>query len=370
MNISSRCSFFVLITTFVFVSLLHNFISYMRSFASDNNSGVHPSIMNAINECNHNHALGYGDDEWTKEAETLLVDLVGKNDASLCYALTGTGANVIALQACTQSFNSIICASTAHIAVDECGAPTKLTGCPLKEIKTEDGKLTPELVKPFLSGFGFEHHSQPKVIAISQPTEMGTVYTPDEIKQLANLAHSHNMYLFMDGARLANACASNKLSLKDYTTDCGVDIFTFGGAKNGLMYGEAVVSLRPELSQNLKYIRKQSTQLVSKMRYISAQFIAYLKDDLWIESAHNANTMAKKLAEILNEFNIKLTQSVDSNAVFFTMSNEVTSKLRENFYFYDWDIMTHERRMVCSWDTTDNDLLRLKQCLVVATNDK
>lgn len=328
----------------------------MRSFGSDNNSGVHPLIMQAISDANNNHAVAYGDDMWTKGAEDIVNKLTGSSGATTHFVLNGTGANVIALQACTQSFNSVICASTAHIAVDECGAPTKLTGCSLKEIDTPDGKLTPELVKPHLTGFGFEHHSQPKVIAISQTTEMGTAYTPDEVKALADLAHDHDMYLFVDGTRLANACNYLGVSLKEITTDCGVDIFTLGGTKNGLMIGEAVVSLRSELSKNMKYIRKQTTQLFSKMRFISAQFITYIEQDVWLDNASKSNSSAQLLADKMTNLGINLTQKVQSNAVFFELSDDLTNKLRQQYYFYDWDASKQERRLVCSWDTTEEDV--------------
>lgn len=336
----------------------------MRSFASDNNSGVHPQIMRALMLANEDHALGYGDDKWTKHAEELFRQETGCSDSELCFALNGTGANVIALQACTQSFNSILCASTAHIAVDECGAPSKHTGCAIKEIDTPNGKLTPEIVKPYLTGFGFEHHSQPKVIAISQATELGTIYTPEEIKALSALAHQHDMYLFVDGARMANACDYNENTLKEMTTDCGVDIFTFGGAKNGLMFGEAVVSLRPELSKHLKYIRKQSTQLLSKMRYISAQFIPYLENRLWLSNSANSNMMASKLAGTLEAFGVKITQKIESNAIFFEASDEIADKIRQKFSFYDWDASSNVRRIVCSWDSTDDDLDQLIKLFV------
>ena len=229
--------------------------------------------MDAIIESNTNHAIGYGNDKWTHKAERAMQTLLENDSITPYFVLNGTGANVIALQACLSSFHSIICATTAHIAVDECGAPSKLTGCVLKEIPTPDGKLTPELVSTQLHGFGFEHASQPKVIAISQTTELGTLYTPTEIKALADLAHKHDMYLFMDGTRLSNACAITNCTLKEITVDCGVDIFTMGGTKNGLMMGEVLVALRPELEKNLKYYRKQTTQLYSKMRYLTAQFI-------------------------------------------------------------------------------------------------
>lgn len=328
----------------------------MRSFGSDNNSGVHPRLMQAIIDANCNHTIGYGDDDWTREAENAVKKLLGKDDIEPYFVFNGTGANVIALQACTLPFHSIICASTAHIAVDECGAPTKFTGCPLKEIDTPDGKLTPELVRPLLHGFGVEHHSQPKVIAISQTTEMGTAYTPGEIKALADLAHEHGMYLFIDGTRIANACAFLNVSLKEMTVDCGVDIFTFGGTKNGLMMGEVLVPLRKELAENIKYYRKQTTQLYSKMRFISAQFIPYFNEGIWLENAKKSNASAQKLAAEMRKAGVELTQEVQSNAVFFILSEEKTNKLRERYFFYDWNEARNERRLVCSWDTTEEDI--------------
>lgn len=328
----------------------------MRSFGSDNNSGVHPQLMQAIIDANRNHTIGYGDDDWTREAENAVKKLLGKDDIEPYFVFNGTGANVIALQTCTLPFHSIICASTAHIAVDECGAPTKFTGCPLKEIDTPDGKLTPELVRPLLHGFGVEHHSQPKVIAISQTTEMGTAYTPGEIKSLADLAHEHGMYLFIDGTRIANACVFLNVSLKEMTVDCGVDIFTFGGTKNGLMMGEVLVPLRKELAENIKYYRKQTTQLYSKMRFISAQFIPYFNEGIWLENAKKSNASAQKLADEMRKAGVELTQEVQSNAVFFILSEEKTNKLRERYFFYDWNEARNERRLVCSWDTTEEDI--------------
>jgi threonine aldolase len=329
----------------------------MRSFGSDNNSGVHPRIMQAIAEANINHSIAYGDDDWTNKATTIVRDLLGST-AEPYFVFNGTGANVIGLQACALSFHSIICASTAHIAVDECGAPVKYVGCTIKEIATPDGKLTPELVRPQLHGFGFEHHSQPKVIAISQTTELGTAYTPDEVRALANLAHEHNMYLFVDGTRIANACAFLGTSLKELTADCGVDIFTLGGTKNGLMFGEILVPLRPELAENIKYYRKQTTQLSSKMRYISAQFIAYFSENIWLENARKSNASAQYLATEMAKIDvICITQKVESNAVFFILPKTITDRLRERYFFYDWDISRNEMRLVCSWDTTEEDII-------------
>lgn len=328
----------------------------MRGFGSDNNSGVHPLMMQAIIDANKNHAVGYGDDDWTREAEKAVKRLIEKEDVEPLFVFNGTGANAIALQACTLPFHHIVCASTAHIAVDECGAPARFTGCALKEIATADGKLTPERIRPLLHGFGVEHHSQPKVIVISQTTETGTAYTLREIKLLADLAHEHGMYLFVDGTRMANACAFLNVSVKAMTVDCGVDIFTFGGTKNGLMIGEVLVPLRKELAENIRYYRKQTTQLYSKMRFVSAQFIPYFNEGIWLENARKSNAAAQKLAAGMRKAGVELTQEVQSNAVFFTLSEEKTAQLRERYFFYDWDVERNERRLVCSWDTTEEDL--------------
>jgi threonine aldolase len=208
-----------------------------------------------------------------------------------------------------------------------------------------------------LHGFGFEHHSQPKVIAISQTTELGTAYTIEEIKSLAELAHENDMYLFVDGTRIANASAFINTGLKEMTVDCGVDIFTIGGTKNGLMFGEALVSLRKELSENIKYYRKQTTQLYSKMRYISAQFIPYLKENIWLENARKSNSAAQILSsEMAKIKGVEITQPVESNAIFFILPKEITYKLRERYFFYDWDERRNEMRLVCSWDTTNDDI--------------
>lgn len=329
----------------------------MRSFGSDNNSGVHPTIMDAIIKSNIDHAIGYGDDKWTQEAKEAVRHLLNDETVEPLFVFNGTGANVIALQSCVSSYHSIICASTAHIAVDECGAPAKFTGCALKEIDTPDGKLSPALVLPYLDGFGVDHHSQPKVIAISQTTELGTAYSIEEIKELAELAHQHNMYLFVDGARLPNACYTLNTSLKELLIDNGVDIFTFGGTKNGLMMGEIVIPLRKELNENLRFYRKQFGQLYSKMRYLSAQFIPYISEGIWLENARKANEAAQKLTNKLKEIKeVKITQEVESNAIFFIIDKEISDELRKKYFFYDWNSTINEMRLVCSWDTSDDDI--------------
>ncbi len=328
----------------------------MRSFGSDNHSGVHPEIMKALSEANNNHLIAYGGDPYTEKATRIIIDAVGVEGIEPLFTFNGTGANVAALQTCVQSFHSIICARTAHIAVDECGAPTKMTGCMLKEIDTPDGKLTPEQVLPELHDFGFEHHAQPKVIAVSQTTELGTLYTPHELRALADLAHQYDMYLFVDGTRIANACASLGCSLREITVDCGVDIFTLGGTKNGLMFGEAIVPLRPELSKNLRYFRKQTTQLCSKMRYISSQFIPYLEENIWLDNARHSNASAQHLAEEMQKLGIKLTQNVQGNEIFFILEKSKVERLLQRYFFYPWDEAKDEMRLVCSWDTTEEDV--------------
>ena len=335
----------------------------MRSFASDNNSGVHPLIMDAITKANSDHAVGYGDDPWSKNATDLLKDHFG-GDADAFIVFNGTGANTIALQSVTRSYNSILCAATAHIFVDECGAPTLLTGCPQIPILTENGKLRPDLLRPFFNNFGICHHSQPSVAYISQVSELGTVYTADEIAELADVLHFHNMYLHIDCARIANACAALDCSLKSLTTDVGADIISFGGTKNGMMMGEAVISFRKEASERLVYYRKQSAQLASKMRFLSAQFIPYLSNNLWLENAKNANRQAAKLAGVLKKLpGINFTQEPQTNQLFFTMPAKAAEKLSERYFFYYWNKDNCEVRLVTSWDTTDEDVNSLTDTL-------
>ncbi len=330
----------------------------MRSFASDNNSGVHPSVMNAIVEANVDHAVGYGDDSYTNEAIRAVRSVFGKM-ADVFFVFNGTGANVVALRACTQPFHAIIAAETAHIAVDECGAPVAQTGCQLKEIVTTNGKLTPELIQPRLAGFGEVHHSQPKVVYLAQCTELGTVYTVDEIKRIADFVHGYGMYLHMDGARLANAAVSLGCSLREMTVDAGVDILSFGGTKNGMMIGESVISFRRELSENLGYIRKQSAQLYSKMRYVSCQFTAYLKNDLWKSNAVHANEMAQKLKEGIKRIApVEFTQSVDANILLLRLPSKMIPLLQKDYFFYVWNEACNEVRLVTSFDTTQDDIDR------------
>lgn len=327
-----------------------------RSFASDNNSGVHPRIMEALIEANTGHAIGYGNDDYTRKAISKIEALFGPS-AQAYFVFNGTGANITGLLAATNSYSAIICSETAHINVDECGAPEKFTGCKLLTIPTKDGKLTPDTVKKHLHGFGDQHHAQPKVISISQTTELGTLYTPNEIKELANIAHQHGLYLHMDGARLSNAAVSLGLGFKAFTTDCGVDFVSFGGTKNGLMYGEAVVFLNKSLGDNYKFIRKQGMQLASKMRYISAQFLEFLTDDLYLQNAKHANEMAKVLLSKIKDIpEVTITQSVDANGIFAIIPKYAVEELQKHYFFYVWDEDKSEVRWMTSFDTTLEDI--------------
>lgn len=328
----------------------------IRGFASDNNSGVSPEVLQALAEVNQGHEIGYGDDRYTKEVNQLFRKYFG-DTAHPFLVFTGTAANVLNIAAATRSYHAVICAETAHIQQDECGAPEKFTGCKVLPVPTPDGKLTPELVRMHLHGFGFEHHSQPGVISISQSTEMGTVYSPDEIRKLADLAHHYNMLLHMDGARLANAAVSLELPFRVFTTDVGVDLLSFGGTKNGLMAAESVILFHEELVPEFKYWRKQAMQLASKMRFIAAQFIAYLEGDLWERNARHANKMAALLAEKVGTIpGISITQKVQANGVFALIPKEIIPELQREFFFYVWDEHRGEVRWMTSFDTQLEDI--------------
>ncbi len=334
-----------------------------RGFGSDNHSGVHPDVLKAIAEVNVDHAMAYGEDEYSAKVEQLFKQYFG-TDASVYFAFNGTGANVLCLDAMTRSHHAVVCADTAHIHVDECGAPQRITGAKLLTIKTPDGKLTPELVKTQLHGFGFQHHSQPKVISIAQPTELGTLYTLNEIKALVDLAHQYNMYLHIDGARFANAAVALGCTFKQMTTDLGVDALSFGGTKNGLMIGEAVVLLNPKLNEDFLYRRKQAMQLCSKMRFIAAQFKAYFTDDLWKRNAEHSNAMARQLYNaIKDEKGLDVVYPVQANGVFVRLPREVWTRLQEKYFFYDWDEDDNVVRFMCSFDTTTEDIVSFADTL-------
>lgn len=327
-----------------------------RGFGSDNHSGISPEILEAIGRANVEHALAYGDDEYCKRTEALFRQHFGEQ-ARVYFVFNGTGANVLNIDAMCRSHEAVICAETAHINVDECGAPQRVVGCRLLTVATPDGKLTSELVRKHLHGFGFEHHSQPKVISITQSTELGTLYSIDEIKSLAQLAHSYGLYLHMDGARLANAAVALGCTFREMTTDCGVDALSFGGTKNGLLMGESVVLLNPALDVDMKYRRKQMTQLCSKMRFIAAQFEAYLSTDLWRRNAEHSNRMAQRLYDALQNIpQVRVLYPVQVNSVFAQLPRPVWQALQQDYFFYDWNEANNEVRWMCSFDTTEQDI--------------
>lgn len=332
-----------------------------KSFASDNNSGIHPEIVQAIQSANQGHVVAYGDDPYTLSAIQKLKDCFGE-EVDAYFVFGGTGANVLGLKQITQSYNSIICPETAHIHNDECGAPENFTGCKLLTVPTPDGKLTAEGIQQHLHGFDFEHHSQPKAVSISQATEMGTVYTPYEIQTLADFAHRHGLLLHVDGARLANAAASLDSNFRQMTTEADVDVLSFGGTKNGMLLGECVIFFNKELSRNFKYIRKQGAQLMSKMRFVAAQYEAYLSNDLWLRCAKHANKMAQILADEIRKIpQIAITQKVETNAVFAIVPRESIPVLQKEFFFYVWNEKTSEVRWMTSFDTTEEDVIRFTQ---------
>ena len=337
-----------------------------RGFGSDNHSGASPEVLKAIAEANVDHALAYGDDEYCARVGELFKQTFGEQ-ASAYFVFNGTGANVLNIDAMCRSHNAVVCAETAHINVDECGAPQRIVGCRLLTVPTPDGKLTPELVKTQLHGFGFEHHSQPRAISISQPTELGTLYTIDELKALADLAHSYDMYLHVDGARLANAAVALGCTFRQMTTDCGVDCLSFGGTKNGLLMGESAVILNPKLDVELKYRRKQMAQLCSKMRFMAVQFEAYLNGErrtengelvpLWRSNAEHSNRMAQLLYRELQDVpQVKVMYPVQVNSVFAQLPREVWTALQQEYFFYDWDEAENVVRWMCSFDTTEEDI--------------
>ena len=332
-----------------------------RGFASDNNAGVHPRIMQAMIAANNGHCIAYGDDPYTAAAIEQFSKLFG--ECEVFFVFNGTGANVLSLQAMTQPFNSVICADTAHIHVDECGAPERFTGCKLLFNTTLDGKLQISDIARHLHGIGFEHHAQPRVVSITQATEMGTVYTVDELREIAAFTRANGLLLHVDGARIANAAVHLDVSVKEMITDTGVDLLSFGGTKNGMMYGEAVVVLNSALAENFKYIRKQGMQLASKMRYISAQFVEYFKDGLWLENARHSNRMAQLLCSKVQELGITVTQKVEANEVFAIIPPQAIEELQREFFFYVWDESRNEVRWVCSWDTTEDDIERFTALL-------
>jgi threonine aldolase len=327
-----------------------------RGLASDNYAGIHPDILKALTAANEGHAVAYGDDPYTAAAVECFREQFGEG-IEVFFVFLGTAANVLSLQAATAPYQAIICAESSHINVDECGAPERHTGCKLLTVPAPDGKLTCEGIGRHLHGFGFEHHAQPRAVSITQATELGTVYRVAEIQAIADLVHRHQMVLHMDGARLANAAVHLGTDLRTLTADCGVDVLSFGGTKNGMMAGEAIVFFDTGLARNFKYRRKQGMQLASKMRFIAAQFQALLSNDLWQRCAAHANRMASLLAEALGEIaEIHVSQPVESNGVFVRVPQAIIAPLQAVCPFYVWDEATSEVRWMTSFDTTEDDI--------------
>ena len=333
-----------------------NSVRTARSFASDNNAGVHPEILAAIARANEGHVVAYGADPYTQTAIKKFEEHFGE-DIAVFFTFNGTGANVLGLQALTRSFQSILCSDYAHIYTDECGAPEKHTGCKLIPLPHQDGKISLDSVRHAYRGIGDEHHSQPRVVSITQSTEMGTVYRPEEIQALAKFAHEHDMFLHMDGARISNAAACLGQNLRQATRELGVDVLSFGGTKNGILGGEAVVFFQPKLSQDFLYLRKQSMQLASKMRFIAAQFEALLTNDLWRRSAEHANRMARLLEKEVRRIpGVKVVWKVEANGVFARIPRHSIEKIKQHYFFYMWMEEESIVRWMCSFDTTEEDI--------------
>jgi threonine aldolase len=329
----------------------------VRGFASDNYAPVHPDVLAELARVNDGHAKAYGYDDVTIELQGLFKDHFG-SQAEAFVVFNGTGANVVSLQLLLRPWESVICASTAHINVDEGGAPEHYLGTKLVDVPAEHGKLTPELVRLAWQRVGDEHATQPRVVSITQSTELGTRYSAAEIGALSDTAHGLGGYLHVDGARISNAAAGLGVDFKEFTTDAGVDVLSFGGTKNGLMGAEAVLVLNPEIhAKSVLNIRKQAMQLSSKQRYMSAQLVALLRDGLWHRLASHSNAMAQRLALAVGDIpGVTLTHPVQANGVFAIIPGEAIAPLQASYPFYEWDENTHEVRWMCSWDTTEADI--------------
>lgn len=325
-----------------------------RGFASDNYAAVHPEVMAAMLEANAGHQVSYGDDDWTARLRDVIRGHFGPQ-AEIYPVFNGTGANVVALQALTHRWESVICPATAHIHADEGGAPEVMAGLKLWTIPTTDGRLTPDLIDTEAFGFGVVHRSQPGVVSVTNTSEYGTAYTPAELAAISEHVHGLGMRMHVDGARLANAAATLGCTLAEAAR--GADIVSLGATKNGGMMCEAVVVLNPDAAVGVDFLRKTSMQLTSKMRFISAQLLALFEGDLWLRNARHANAMAAELAQRVGGLEgVRITQPVQANAVFAVLAPEVTARLQQEHRFYTWNEHTGEVRWMCSWDTTLEDV--------------
>jgi threonine aldolase len=327
-----------------------------RAFASDNWAGVHPEVLAAMAAANVGHVPSYGNDPYTREAEERIRAAVG-DDAEVFLVFSGTAANVLCLHSMVQSHQAVICAETAHVYTSECAAAEKHIGCKLLTVPSPNGKITVPGIREHLKYIGNEHHVQPRAISITQATEYGTVYTPQEIRAIADFAHTHALLLHMDGARIFNAAAFLDVPLRAITSGAGVDALSFGGTKNGLVAGEAVVFFKQILADDFEFKRMQGMQLASKMRFIAAQFNALLSNDLWKRSAMHSNRMAQLLAgELAAIKGIALTQPVQANEIFVTLPEEILPKLQARWPFHIWNEATSEARLITSFDTEEADI--------------
>jgi threonine aldolase len=336
----------------------------LRSFASDNYAGALPAVLEALTTANGGHQRAYGYDAYTERLADVVRSQFGAR-AQTFPVFNGTGANVVALTALMPRWGAVVAATTAHINTDEAGAPERVTGLKLLTVGAPDGKLTPELIAREAWGWGDEHRAQPLAVSITQSTELGTVYTPDEVRAVAEAAHGHGMALHMDGARLWNAAAALGVPFAAFTTDAGVDVLSLGGTKNGLLGAEAVVVLDPDRTSGLTYLRKMTMQLASKMRFASAQLLALFDDDLGLRTAATANARAQRLRSALEALRdagrlpgLQFSQPTSANAVFAVLPTAVADRIRARVHFYDWDRARGEVRWMTAWDTTDDDVDR------------
>jgi threonine aldolase len=330
-----------------------------RGFGSDNQSGIHPEVLAAIIAANEGHVSAYGDDPFTAEAVATVRRTLGV-DADVYFVPNGTGANVVGLASVMRPFEAVICPAQAHVATDECGAPERFAGIKVITVPSPDGRIGPSAVEPLLGVRGVEHHAQPRVISTSQPTELGTSYRPAELRALADFAHAHGLLLHVDGARLYNAAAFLGTSLRAQSSEAGVDVLSLGGTKLGLAYGEAVVLFGAARSAEVRFVRKQASQLLSKMRFVAAQFDALLRGDLWRRLATHANAKAARLGTEAGRVpGVRLTQPVEANEIFATIPAHWIEPLRQDYPFYVWNEARSEVRWVCSWDTSDEDVTGL-----------
>ena len=340
------------------------YFACMKSFASDNYAGVLPEILDALHNANNEHAVSYGDDHITERVKGLFKDIFGA-DVYVHFVFNGTGANVLSMSVATLSYNSVLCAETSHMYWDESTAPETFTGCRYIPVKiNEQGKITPDTIKECLIRKGDMHFAQPKIVSVTQSTEYATVYSLDELKAIGDLTQNNDLYYHMDGARFFNAAAALGCSIKEMSTDIGLDILSLGGTKAGMMFGEAVVVFNPKLAEHIAYKHKQSMQLASKTRFIAAQFEALLQNDTWKKHASHANSMAQLLESSIKNINeVSITKPVQANGVFAMHPESLNKQMWSQFPYYVWDEHTNEVRLMCSWDTTEEEVKQFAELM-------